>query len=131
MNRRNLTRTVLILAAVAMVILVLTTTAANAAETELLSALTALKDHIEGTASLDASQIEAHKLTIDSNSGIFGDNDTIITASFDLVEAYDTTGGYGPLWINTGNFSRSGAPDDIHWTMYWVMQYIMDYTYTG
>jgi hypothetical protein len=93
MTRRNLTRTVLILAAGAMVILVLTTAAANAAETELVSALTALKDHIEGTAPLDGSQIEAHKLTIDSHSEIFGDNDTIIVACFDLVETYDNVMG--------------------------------------
>jgi hypothetical protein len=111
-----------------MVILVLTTTAANAAETELLSALTALKDHIEGTASLDASQIEAHKLTIDANKEIFGDNDTIITVCFDLVATYDSI--IGPLWIARGQFKRSDVVNDIHWTIYNVMQYIMDYTYT-
>ena len=125
---RNRTRTILTLAAVGMAILGLTTTAANAAETELVSALTALKDHIEGITPLDASQIEAHKLTIDSNSEIFGDNDTIITACFDLVETYDDV--IGPLWIARGQFDRRTVVNDIDWTMYNVMQYIMDWTYT-
>ena len=131
MTKRNRTRTVLTLAAMSMAILVLTATPANAAETELVSALTALKDHIEGTTPLNDNEIETHKSTIDSNSEIFGDNDTIITVSFDLVAAYDNTPGYGPLWIGHGNFARSTAPDDIHWAIYWVMQYIMDDTYTG
>jgi len=130
MNKQNRTKTVLTLIAMAMTI-VLTATPANAAETELVSALTALKDHIEGTTPLNASQIEGHKLTIDSNKYIFGNNGTIITASFDLVAAYDNTPGYGPLWINHGNFARSTAPNDIHWAIYWIMQYIMDDTYTG
>ena len=128
MTTRNLTRTVLTLAAGAMVILVLTTTSANATEAELVSALTGLKDHIEGTAPLDSSQIEAHKLTIDSHSEIFGDSDTIIAACFDLVATYDNV--MGPLWIARGQFRRSDVVNDIHWTIYNVMQYIMDYTYT-
>ncbi len=128
MTRKNLTVTVLNLAAGAIVILVLANTAAKASEAELVSALTALKGHIEGTAPLDSSQIEAHKLTIDSNSKIFGNNDTIIAACFDLVETYDNV--TGPLWIARGKFKRSDVVNDIDWTIYNVMQYIMDETYT-
>ncbi len=124
-------KTVLTLAVVVMASLGLMTTAANAGVTELLSALTALKDHITGVAPLTAPEIEAHKATIDSNKQYMGANATVIAASFDLVAAYDNTPGYGPLWINQGTFTRDSAPDDIHWTMYWVMQYIMDYTYTA
>ena len=131
MTTRNRIRTALTLAAVAMAIGILTTTSANANVTDLIGALTALEDHIDGTAPLSAGEIETHKSTIDTNSHLMDDNSTVIAASFDLVEAYDTTPGYGPLWINHGNFSRSSAPDDIHWTIYWVMQYIMDNTYTG
>jgi hypothetical protein len=128
---KNRIKTVLALTAVAMAIHGLMTTEANAAVTELVSALTALKDHITGVAPLTAPEIEAHKATIDLNSQYMGDNDTVITASFDLVATYDNTPGYGPLWINQGTFTRDSEPDDIHWTMYWVMQYIMDYTYTA
>jgi hypothetical protein len=99
---------------------------------ELFSALKALKDHITGTTALDASQIESHKLTIDANNELFGDDDTIIAACFDLVETYDTQ--IGPLWV-TGSpiqsFTRSSTTNDIHWALYNVMQYIMDWTYTN
>ena len=128
MNTKKRMKTVLKVALVAMAILGLMTTAANAGETELLSALTALKDHITGVAPLSDAEIETHKLTIDANKEIFGDNETIITACFDLVATYDSV--IGPLWIARGGFTRSTAVNDIHWTIYWVMQYIMDYTYT-
>ena len=45
----------------------------SAGQAELLSAVSALKDHIDGTNPLNPSQIEDHKLTIDSNKAIFGD----------------------------------------------------------
>jgi hypothetical protein len=96
-----------------------------------ISALTALKNHILSSPTLSPSEIAAHKATIDANKSLFGSSSDVMTAGFDLVETYETTPGFGPLWINTGNFSRSGASDDIHWTMYWVMQYIMDETYTS
>ncbi|MHC4740453.1 MAG: M60 family metallopeptidase, partial [Planctomycetota bacterium] len=105
--------------------------AASPDATTLAGVLIALRDHITGVAPLNASEIEAHKATIDTLAGFIGSHSSVIAASFDLVETYDTTPGFGPLWINTGNFNRDTAPDDIHWTMYWVMQYIMDYTYTG
>jgi len=130
--KRNRTMTVLALPAVVMATVVLTTTSANAEETELVSALTALEHHVDGTAVLNAGQIEAHKWTIDHNRGIFGDSASIIAASFDLVETYDNV--IGPLWgvgTPTANgFRRSEVPNDIDWTVYNVMQNIMDETYT-
>ena len=128
---QNRIKTVFTLAAVAMAILVLTTPAVNAGETELLSALTALKDHITGVTPLDAARIEAHKLTIDVNKTLFGSRNTVMAAGFDLVETYDTV--IGPLFVLGSpiqSFARSTAVNDIHWTIYHVMQYIMDYTYT-
>ncbi|MHC4744226.1 MAG: M60 family metallopeptidase [Planctomycetota bacterium] len=129
MTIRDFDRTVLAFAVAAIALLGLTTTASNASETELVSALNALKDHIKGTVPLDAGQIEANKLTIDANKELFGENETIITACFDLVATYDSV--IGPLWIARGSFSRSSVTDDdIDWAIYNVMQYIMDYTYT-
>lgn len=131
--RRNRTMTVLALPAVMMIAAALMTASANAGETQLISALTALKDHVEGTTVLNAGQIEAHKLTIDNNRGIFGDSAAIITASFDLVSAYDSE--LGPLWATgsavPGTFYRDNVVNDINWTMFNVMQNIMDETYTS
>jgi hypothetical protein len=97
---------------------------------KLLSTIEALKDHIEGKTILDAKQIEAHKLTIDSHRELFGQNDTIINASFDLVQAYEKT--QKPDWISSSGFHRrKGIPNDIKWTMINVMQNVVDRAYTA
>ena len=131
--KRNRTMTVLALTAVAMVTVALMTASANAGETELISALTALTHHVDGTAVLNSSQIEAYKLTIDDNRTIFGDSASIISASFGLVGTYDNY--IGPLWTvgspTANGFTRSTVANDIHWTVYNVMQNIMDETYTS
>jgi len=126
--------TVLTLPAIVMVTVVLMmTTSANAGQTELISALTALRHHVDGTDPLSAGQIDAHKLTIDGNRTIFGDSAAVITASFDLVQTYDNT--IGALWTlgspTYNGFTRSTVTNDINWTVYNVMQDIMDDTYTA
>ncbi len=103
---------------------------ASADVNDLIASLNALEDHITDVDPLNANEIAAHKATIDSNSQYMGDNATVIQASIDLVEAYDTTPGFGPLWINVSPPSRDSLGDDLVSTMYWVQQYIMDYTYT-
>jgi len=129
----NRTMNVFALPSVVMVTVVLMTTTANAGEVELVSALTALEHHVDGTAVLNAGQIEAHKLTIDDNRTVFGDSASIITASFDLVSTYDSE--LGPLWATgsavPGTFRRKDVVNDINWTMFNVMQNIMDETYTA
>jgi hypothetical protein len=122
------------LAAVVMATVVLMTASANAGQTELVSALTALRHHVDGSAVLTATQIEAYKLTIDDNRAIFGDSVSAITASFDLVNTYDTM--IGPLWSKGSptydGFSRKTMTNDnIHWAVFNVMQDIMDDTYTA
>jgi len=101
-------------------------------ETTLLSAIAALKDHIQGSNKLDATQIEAQKLVIDTQRDIFGSNAAIIKAACDLVAAYDKAN--GPLWVSGRMFTRGkGNPpaNDIHWTIFNVMQAIMDNVYTA
>lgn len=81
---------------------------AKARQAELVSALTALKNHITGAVPLSASEMAAHKLTIDANKNLFDSSSAIITASFDLVETYDDV--IGPLWVSGSpvqSFSRS------------------------
>jgi hypothetical protein len=95
----------------------------------LLLAVAGLKDHINGTVTLDASQIAAHKETIDLNRNRFDSNATIITSLFDLITTYDSV--IGPLWIARGQFTRSSQTDDLDWTIYHVMQYIMDEVYNA
>ena len=133
MPTKNRIRTVLTLAAVAMTILGLATTSANADVNDLITALTALEDHITGADPLSAAEIKTHKATIDSNSQHMGDNSTVIAASFDLVATYDDV--IGPLFVSGSpvqSFSRSSVSDsDINWAVYNVMQYIIDETYTG
>jgi hypothetical protein len=111
----------------------LTTTSVGAGESDLIAALTALQNHVNGTAPLNASQIEAHKLTIDANRTIFGDNSATISASFNLVSAYDSY--IGPMWIGNATkntFYRADMTNDnIHWAVYNVMQNIMDDTYNA
>ncbi|MHC4744611.1 MAG: M60 family metallopeptidase, partial [Planctomycetota bacterium] len=105
---------------------------ARADVNDLIASLNALEDHITGVAPLSGSEIAAHKATIDSNSQYIGDNATVITASMDVVIAYDTE--VGPLFVSGSpvqSFGRSSTSDeDIAWAVYNVMQYIMDYTYT-
>ncbi len=67
----------------------LTPEKARAMQTALRPAIAALKNHINGTDALTDKQIEAHKLTIDSTKDIFGYNDAVIKACFDLVATYD------------------------------------------
>ena len=104
-------------------------------QTELLSAFAALKGHIQGKRQLDAKQVEAHKLTIDKHRELFGYNDTIIKAGFDLVTTYDEVN--GPLWVahegwDRGHIRQRKEPaNDIHWTIFNVMQNIMDGVYTA
>ena len=116
-------------AAAIVFVLSVSTDVAMAGQAELLSAIDALKGHITGVAPLSDAEIEANKQIIDSNRNLFGRNDTIIAACFDLVATYDDV--IGPLWIARGQFDRRTVSDgDIDWVIYNVMQYIMDYTYT-
>jgi len=95
---------------------------------ELLSALSSLKDHIQGKNKLDARQIEAQKLTLDKHQELFGCNAATIKAALALVAAYDKI--EGPLWVARDGFVRKDVTNDIHWTIYSVMQNIMDRVYT-
>ena len=139
MTKKTQIKTVLTLAAVATAILVFPAAAEDSPskgpfkkemQTELLSTITALKSHIEGKTTLDAEQIKAHKLVIDSHRRIFGQNDTIIKATFDLVKTYENT--KSPSWISSSGFNRKkGIPNNMTWTMINVMQNIVDHAYTA
>lgn len=105
---------------------------AVADEADLLNAFSALQGHINGSTTLNASQIEANKLVLDVNRTIFGDSAASINASFNLVQSYEAQ--YGPMWslgspTQNGYSRRDTSNGDIHWTMFNAMQYIVDDTY--
>lgn len=103
------------------------------AESDLLSALAALKGHVDGSAPLSGTGIQTYKQIIDSNNTLFGSSSATLTAGFELVETYDSL--VGPLFVSGSpvqSFSRSNTSDtDINWAVYNVMQYIIDYSYTN
>lgn len=114
----------------------LTAVSASAGETELLNALGALEGHIDGTATLTGAQIATHQAAVISNASFFGDSAATITASFDLVTAYENAPAYGPMWgagtPTQNGFNRNNDnTQDINWTVYQVMQGIMDDTYNS
>ncbi|MEJ6700343.1 MAG: M60 family peptidase N-terminal accessory domain-containing protein [Akkermansiaceae bacterium] len=106
--------------------------AAGSDATTLVSVFNALRDHIDNTTTLTGPQIAAHKATIDAKSGFIGTHSSVISASFELVETYDTE--IGAIFVQGSpiqTFSRSSTSDeDINWVIYSVMQHIMDNTYT-
>lgn len=101
----------------------------TAAGDPLLDAFAALKNHIIGTATLSAAQIEAQKLTIDAAKSRLATSGAAIAAAFDLVTTYDTV--LGALFVARSLPARSSVTNDLHWTIYTVMQHLMDLTYNG
>ncbi len=131
-TRRFFAVVVIILAALVQVCPAGNEKAGNAAGARaLIASLTALKGHIEGEQSLSADEIDAHKKGIDEYAQSMGTSGEVIKAALDCVAAYDRV--EGPLWVARGGFNRRSGPaaNDIHWTVYWVMQYIMDHVYTA
>lgn len=90
-------------------------------------ALVALKNHITGATPLNATQISAHKTTIDQQHVRLADSAALITAAFDLVKAYDASS--GNRWYVNGLPARASVTNDIHWTLWNVQQYILDVVY--
>jgi hypothetical protein len=105
---------------------------AFASEADLLNSISALQNHINGSATLNSSQIATHKQVLDANNSLFGDSAATINASFGLVQTYESQ--YGAMWSDgsptENGYSRRDTTDgDIHWTMFNAMQYIVDDTY--
>ena len=105
----------------------------DTSENELISALTALRNHILDDPGLSSEEIAAHKATIDTHKSLLASRYDVMAAGFELVETYDTE--IGPLFVSGSpvqSFSRSSTSEsDINWVVYNVMQYIMDNTYTS
>ncbi|MCF7957686.1 MAG: M60 family metallopeptidase, partial [Phycisphaerae bacterium] len=102
-------------------------------EENMLLALTQLKAHVEGTINLTDSEIAAYKPTINIDKLLFGTSENVMTAAFDLVNAYESI--IGPLFINarTANgFPRVPQGSDgleLERVMFTIQQYIHDLTF--
>lgn len=103
---------------------------------DLIGALKALQDHIEGKRVLDAAEIDKYKKIIEKHPKLLGRNDKTIHAAFAVVRAYDKV--YGPLFVNDIKLKRVGdaghlkpTATDIHWAVFTVMQQIIKGVYTS
>lgn len=109
--------------------------AVEQSSSELSTAMTQLKNHINGTALLTISQINAITAVIDSNRGQIDDNAAIVTQAFDLISTYETV--KGPLFVSTpveGSFTRTDTSTAIRalaYSMLRVQQSVMDVVYTA
>jgi hypothetical protein len=108
--------------------------------TPIKGAMTALINHLKGTAVLDATQIAAQKATIDASLAQLASDGGAIGVAFDLVTTYETV--LGPLFMNAANadmggqswnpgFVRKALKNNIHMAVLNVMQGIVDYAYAG
>ncbi|MDF7824757.1 M60 family peptidase N-terminal accessory domain-containing protein [Pontiellaceae bacterium B12227] len=95
----------------------------------LVASMTALKNHITGSATLTASQITAQADIFASYADEVGDSAATITQALDLVETYETEVGY---LFNSGEFSRTDASTQVkalRLAMFGVYQSIIDDVY--
>ena len=98
-----------------------------AAGDPLLTAITALKNHLTGAATLTAAQIATQSQTLNNNIARYAESATNISAVFSLITTYDAE--VGPLWMVGGDLTRADEADDLRWTIYRTMQGIMDTVY--
>jgi autotransporter-associated beta strand protein len=98
-----------------------------AAGDPLLTAITALKNHLTGAATLTAAEIATHSQTLNNNIARYSESATNISAVFSLITTYDTE--VGPLWMVGGDLTREDEADTMPWTIYRTMQGIMDTVY--
>ncbi|MCF7956056.1 MAG: M60 family metallopeptidase, partial [Phycisphaerae bacterium] len=99
----------------------------------LFDTIQALKDHITGAVTLTGTEIEAYQLEIANLKSSFGESTEAVNACKDLIDTYDNTPGFGPLFVNTGDFDRNSSANaqSFNWTMLKFMQYFFDELYTS
>jgi hypothetical protein len=101
----------------------------NPYNTPLISALNAMKAHVEGTATQSAAQISAHRQTIFNNRLSLGSSASSIAAATDLIRTYDDV--LGPLWVARSMPNRSQLTNDLHYTIFTLMQLMVNHSYTS
>ena len=93
----------------------------------LIVAASQIKNHITGTPTLSAAELEQASLALQAQTNRFAESVDTITAVFDLVKTYDSVN--GPLFVATGSLARASQSNNLTWTLYRTMQSIMDVVY--
>lgn len=103
-----------------------------AADDPLLLAFAALRNHINGEATLSAAQLNTQAATIRSNAAKLGTNPTIIAEALGLVTLYETK--KGALFVaapTRGGYERAATGFELPNAMLTLEQRILDHTYTA
>jgi len=108
--------------------------AASAPEPDLAIpvAMDKLKAHVDGSALLNAEQINRQTATIRTSAELIGKTPELIRQALDVSAAYEAK--FGPLLVNAA--TRSGFPRkpagalEIHRAMFALQQAILDHVYT-
>lgn len=88
-------------------------TSVGAPEGDLLAALAKLQSHVEGSNTLTDTELDAHRAVIDRDKVLFGTSENVMTAAFELSDAYETI--VGPLFVNAktrGGFDKVDQAGD-------------------
>jgi hypothetical protein len=100
--------------------------------TDLSTAMHQLTKHINGTSTLNATQLNQQTAIIQKNIDLIGQTSNIISEAFDLVASYESTA--GPLFMNQttrGGFPRKPAGGlELDRAMFAIQQGLIDYAFT-
>ncbi|MDO5968309.1 M60 family metallopeptidase [Flavivirga aquimarina] len=101
-------------------------------ETEFLSILNTIEDHISGASILSGTEIEAQQTALEAIIDVLSYSSTVIEKSFEVVELFETV--KGPLFVQgsttQGSFSRTATGLELEKFMFYLQQSIIDYSYT-
>ena len=90
-----------------------------------------LRDHCNGIKLLSPAQINAHSTTITENRSYLGDNLSVITEAFNLIDCYDSK--YGALFVDGKTIPNTpGALDGLEFkrAVFTLMQNLFNVLYT-
>lgn len=103
-------------------------------EAQLADALESLHSHIAGTVELSGAQLATEAATIERHGQQLGVNETLLVRALDLVDAFEASATYGPLFVSSGPFMRGqdvGDGRDTHRAMLVVQQALIDHAFSA
>ncbi|WP_430934656.1 M60 family peptidase N-terminal accessory domain-containing protein [Saccharicrinis sp. 156] len=99
---------------------------------EFIASINSLKDHVAGTATLTANELNIEKLTLEQYMEVLENDVYSIKAAFELVAAFEAK--YGGLFTKgtttEGGFLRSASGFELENVMLDLQQGLIDYAYT-
>lgn len=100
--------------------------------TVMLSELNKVKNHLLGTATLSASELEASGKAINIDNVLFIDNPDVIALGLEVIALYESNhGGLFTLGSTTkGGYKRSASGYELENTILVIMQSVLDHSYT-